>query len=86
MNPKYGWNWVIGGAYTNTFPNTYMNFDSSNPIIPTYAVTQAVNYEAVNTASISDANGNLLFYTNGDKIYDRNIGLQIKYGTQTLAL
>lgn len=76
MNPKYGWNWVVGGQWSYSDPNTTINFDNTNPIIPTYSNTYSVNNPAgVNVASISDANGNLLFYTNGAEIFDSNNNL-----------
>lgn len=53
-------NWVFGDSVG-------LNF--STPI-PTFYKTSILSHEA--SASISDSLGNLLFYTNGQKVWDRN--------------
>jgi hypothetical protein len=45
-----------------------LDFNSGNPI----ALTNGQSHTQEGSSSISDANGNLLFYTNGLKVWDRN--------------
>ena len=55
-------NWYFGD-------NAGINFDTSNNISP---LTDGQLSTEEGCTSISDTNGNLLFYTNGEIVYDRN--------------
>jgi gliding motility-associated-like protein len=55
--------WYFGGA-------AGISFNTGGPAIP-YALTDGINIASEGNASISDPNGKILFYTNGEKIYTR---------------
>ncbi|CAN5259570.1 hypothetical protein BH09BAC5_BH09BAC5_27950 [soil metagenome] len=65
----------IGNCYqTHMADNWYfdrssINFSSGNPIVGTSAIT-STSLECSST--ISDVNGNLLFYTDGNSVWDKN--------------
>jgi len=52
------YNWVVS-------PNSIINFSTGSPVL-TAGVTSAIFYES--NATVSDENGNLLFYSDGDTV------------------
>ncbi|MBL7723056.1 MAG: T9SS type A sorting domain-containing protein [Chitinophagaceae bacterium] len=61
-------NWCLGRL-------TAVNFNTSPPNAPTSGFSNigaGFLSESINSASVSDANGNLLFYTNGVSVWDKN--------------
>jgi hypothetical protein len=65
-------NWVIGGS-SQAFNNTQViiRFDSTGPVNFTYPFKSAPKLFEI--TSVSDMHGNLLFFTNGVNLYDRNL-------------
>jgi Secretion system C-terminal sorting domain len=62
--------WVLGGG-GGMHANVVIKFDAMGPVSYTVPILRApMNWE---NASISDAAGNLLFLTNGIRLYDRNM-------------
>jgi len=59
---NYNWFWGIAS----------INFNQNPPAV---TATSAMNYNTWAAASVCDANGHLLFYTDGDYVYDRNNNL-----------
>ncbi len=60
FSQSYDNNWIFGDSAS-------LNFESVDPVS---GVSSIMTYEAC--ASISDSIGNLLFYTNGEKVWNRN--------------
>jgi hypothetical protein len=63
-------NWVLGGQ-GNGNNNLIIEFDSMGPVSFTAPPIRASM--VIENASISDAHGNLLFHTNGVRLFDRNM-------------
>lgn len=63
-------NWVLGGANGN-HDNIIIGFDSTGPLSFTVPLSRASI--VIENASISDPQGNLLFFTNGIRLFDRNM-------------
>lgn len=58
---KENYNWYFGNRAA-------LSFQSGEPV----AVSGSALYSYEGSASISDAAGNLLFYTNGEEVWNRN--------------
>ena len=56
---KESWNWYFGN-------HAALNFSTGTPV----PLLNSALYGLEGTASISDSSGNLLFYTNGNVVYD----------------
>jgi hypothetical protein len=63
-------NWILGGQ-GNGNSNLIIEFDSMGPVSFTAPPIRASM--VIENASISDAHGNLLFHTNGVRLFDRNM-------------
>ncbi|MBP7168362.1 MAG: T9SS type A sorting domain-containing protein [Bacteroidia bacterium] len=65
-------NWIVSPIFNSQGSNTLIQFlqGGSSPIITSTGSTIPFNYT---NASISDEHGNLLFFTNGIELYDRNL-------------
>ena len=63
-------NWILGGQ-GNGNNNLIIEFDSMGPVSFTAPAIRASM--VIENASISDAHGNLLFHTNGVRLFDRNM-------------
>ncbi|MCX6290712.1 MAG: hypothetical protein NT126_02995, partial [Bacteroidetes bacterium] len=61
--------WMLGGAIAPTYPKFGIDFNSG--VVDTFSVFRGINFFITN-ASICDTTGELLFYTNGDYIENRN--------------
>ena len=66
------WNWYFGN-------HAALNFSSGSPV----AVAGSAMDAEEGSASISDSNGNLLFYTNGISVWNRN-NIQMPNGSGLL--
>ncbi|MFN8153854.1 MAG: T9SS type A sorting domain-containing protein [Bacteroidia bacterium] len=64
-------NWVLGGEGAGIHANVIIEFDTAGPV--NYSVPLSIASMALENASISDASGNLLFLTNGIRLYNRNM-------------
>ncbi|MBK9727404.1 MAG: T9SS type A sorting domain-containing protein [Saprospiraceae bacterium] len=70
---RYDFNWVFGydgGKGDPRFGTTLVDFNSGNPMVSFAPQGKMVIFEA--NASISDKEGNLLYYTNGYDVEDAN--------------
>lgn len=70
-NQRYDFNWVFGydgGKGDPRFGTTLVNFNAGNPLVSFADKGKMVIFEA--NASISDQQGNLLYYTNGYDVED----------------
>lgn len=65
MAQKQGNMWFFGD-------HAGLDFNSGSPVFAAGGQTYLLSNHNEGTASISDSAGNLLFYTNGEKIWDRN--------------
>ena len=68
---RYDFNWVFGyagGLGDTRWGTTFVDFNSGNPIVSYQSKGRMYIYEA--NASISDKEGNLLYYTNGYDVED----------------
>jgi hypothetical protein len=63
-------NWVLGGG-VGIHANFIIRFDTVGPVNISYPSTIAST--VLDNASISDSLGNLLFFTNGIRLFDRNM-------------
>lgn len=79
---RYDFNWVFGyagGQGDTRWGTSFVDFNSGNPIVSYQDKGRLYIYEA--NASISDKEGNLLYYTNGYDVEDANfkkcLGLRI---------
>ena len=75
FSQKETYKWTFGQGVGLDFTG------GSSPVTFSHAMTGTKVYES--TASISDGSGNLLFYTNGYSVYDKN-GALMSGGNQTL--
>lgn len=90
MNIKNYWNWILGKQ--NAFlpqVGSWLSFNTTNPTVPTLITSPSVPINSSNecSVSISDDNGDVLFYSNGTLIYDStNILLPVNFiaGSNTL--
>ena len=64
-------NWVLGGGGAGMHANLVIEFDTAGPVNYTVPLSRAAM--DLENASISDAAGNLLFLTNGIRLYNRNM-------------
>lgn len=71
---KYDYNWVICRSYSAEYEGSegvIFRFSEDNPVqIDTLYVSEAYMFREI--ATMSDVDGNLLFYTDGCGIYNRN--------------
>ncbi|MBK7233633.1 MAG: hypothetical protein IPH93_15565 [Saprospiraceae bacterium] len=70
---RYDFNWVFGyagGQGDTRWGTSFVDFNSGNPIVSYQDKGRLYIYEA--NASISDKEGNLLYYTNGYDVEDAN--------------
>ena len=70
---RYDFNWVFGyagGQGDTRWGTSFVDFNSGNPIVSYQDKGRMYIYEA--NASISDKEGNLLYYTNGYDVDDAN--------------
>ncbi len=66
---QHDYNWIFGyGPTAPGFGNSIMNFNYSPPLIS--PIDWAINFSFFN-GSCSDSTGNLIFFTDGLRIYDR---------------
>ena len=73
FSQRYDFNWVFGydgGKGDPKFGTTLVDFNSGNPTVSFAAQGKMVIFET--NASISDKDGNLLYYTNGYDVEDAN--------------
>lgn len=63
--------WMLGGATATTYPKTKIDFFSGNP--DTCTVYRYMEFFITNSG-ISDTSGQLLMYSNGDYIENKNYG------------
>jgi len=89
MNVKQAWNWLFTNGGSSNFVN-WINFNNTTPTVPkvlNITPSKLPNYtpgvSLGNSASMSDTNGNLVFYTNGDSIYDMTGALVATASTGT---
>jgi hypothetical protein len=74
---KHDNNWVQGTGLTDEGPfseTMLVTFDNSPPTIATWPVT--MNFRAT-TLTVSDKEGNLIFFTNGIQVHDANDELML---------
>jgi hypothetical protein len=83
MNVKHGWNWVfINGGATSNVNNYWFNFDTAQPTLPVFKrpippanwtnAQLGSLYNESYMATMSDVNGNLIFFTDGYQVFDAN--------------
>ena len=66
---KHDYNWIFGyGPTAPGFGNSILDFNHSPPLVS--GVDWAVNFASCG-GSCSDSTGNLMFFTNGIRIYNR---------------
>lgn len=72
MNIKNYWNWLLTNTGIPLINGSWLSFDTNNTNIPTLITSPVVpnNSSGECASSISDDNGNVIYYTNGLSIYD----------------
>ncbi len=73
ISQKYDYNWMLGSDYYNKNNLIKLTFDKT---IEVNTVKSNMNFSVSNT-TMSDTAGNLLFYSNGCRIFNRNHQLML---------
>src|SRR5690349_6497672 len=61
--------WIISPDHNGAYPTFHLDFNAG---FPPSVTAEGMIHTDEGSSAVSDSNGNLLFYTDGDTVWDRN--------------